>query len=114
MNMLGSYVGRNNKYKDKYNVGKRLDKMKKNNNIWSSSSLSQSGKISVSKTFGMSNFVYGMTMSDPNDEDLTSVQIESNKFIWGQSLAKIKHKTLIVKHELEGLEALDFRIIHQS
>ena len=114
MNMLGSYVGRNDKHKHENNFVKRLGKMKKNYNIWSSRSLSLSGKILVSKTFGMSNFVYGMTMSEPTDDDLTLAQTETNKFIWGYKPAKIKHKTLIAKHEFGGLKAIDFRIMHQS
>ena len=98
-------MGRNDKHKHENNFVKRLGKMKKNYNIWSSRSLSLSGKILVSKTFGMSNFVYGISMSEPTDDDLTSAQTETNKFIWGYKPAKIKHKTLIAKHEFGGLKA---------
>ena len=98
MKMLGSYVGKNDKHKHEYNI----------------CSLSLFEKILVSKTFRMSNFVYGMKMSEPNNDDLTSAQTETNKFIWGYKPAKIKHKTLIAKHELGGLKSIDFWIMYQS
>ena len=75
--------------------------------------MSISGKILVFKTFGMSIF-YGIIMSEPNDDDFTSAQTVTNKSIWGYKPAKIKHKTLIAKHELGGLNTICFRIMHQS
>ena len=55
-----------------------------------------------------------MKMSEPNNDDLTSTQTETNKFIWRYKPAKIKHKTLIATHELGELKSIDFRIMHQS
>ena len=97
MKMLGSFIGKNDKHKHECN----------------NCSLSLFEKILVSKIFGMSIFVYGMKMSEPNNDNLTSAQTETNKFIYGYKPAKIKHKTLIAKHVLGGLKAIDCRIIHQ-
>ena len=65
----------------------------------------------ISKTFGISNLVYTMTMAESPINIIENVQKEINKFIWNNKTAKIKHSTLIGKVEWRGAKAVDVKTI---
>ena len=113
-NNLGMYIGRDVKTSIEKNFTDKLTKMKKQFNIWSGRNLTIFGKILISKTFGISNLVYSMTMIDTPIDILENAQKETNKFIWNNKPAKIKHSTLIGKYEWGGAKAVDIKIMQQS
>ena len=87
-NMLGTYIGTDLNLKIQKNFIDKKNSMTKRFNIWSGRAMSLIGKILLSKTYGMSNFIYSLTMSVPESTILSDVQQEMNSFIWGESQQK--------------------------
>ena len=112
--MLGIYIGRDKILKDKNNFHDKIANMTKRFNIWSGRNLTILGRILISKTYGISNLIYSLTMSEADDNICKSAQTQINKFIWGYKPPKIKHTTLIGQIEKGGLKAIDVDIMQQS
>ena len=69
--------------------------MRKSFNIWLSRNLTLFGRILVSKTHGLSNLIYILTMTESNISICQSAQKEIIQYIWGYKPPKVKHSTLI-------------------
>ena len=77
--------------------------------LWKFRPLTVIGKILITKTFGMSNLIYSMSILESNDDVLKKAQNAINNFIWGGPIARVKHKTLIAPYDLGGLCAPDLQ-----
>ena len=85
---------------------------KKQFNIFGGRNITMIGKELISKTFGISNLVYSISMTETPNSVIENVQI--NRFIWCNKQNKIKHSTLIVKYEWGVAKAIDMKIMTQS
>ena len=113
-NMLGAFIGRDLDTKIKKNYIDKLNCVRKTFNIWSGRNTTIMGRILLSKTFGVSNFVYSLSMTSPDVGTINHLQHEINKFIWNYKPPKVKHKTLIGKLEWGGLKAIDMKTMAES
>ena len=113
-NNLGVHIGRDVEASIENNFNDKVTKMKRQFNIWSGRNLTIFGKILISKTFGISNLVYSMTMTNTPTYVLENAQKEINKFIWNNKPAKIRHSTLIGKCEWGGAKSVDIKIMMQA
>ena len=113
-NILGIFVGRDKKSKDKYNFHDKIMNMRKSFNIWSGRNLTLFGRILVSKTHGLSNLIYSLTMTESNIATCQSAQKEVTQYIWGYKPPKVKHSTLIGKIEQGGAKAIDVEIMRKA
>ena len=111
---LGIHIGRDVEEGIKQKFNDKLTKMKRQFNIWVGRNLTKFGKILISKTFGISNLVYSMTMAESPINILENVQEEISKFIWNKKTSKIKHSTLIGKVKWGGAKTVDVNIMMQS
>ena len=113
-NNLGVHIGRDVEAAIEKKFNDKVTKMKRKFNIWSGRNLTIFGKILISKTFGISNLVYSMTMTNTPTYVLENAQKEINKFIWNNKPAKIRHSTLIGKCEWGGAKSVDIKIMMQA
>ena len=88
--------------------------MKKQFNLWSIRNLSLIGKILISKSHGISNLIFSMTMGEMKNEHSKNAQDAINKFIWGYKPPKVKHTTLIGPFEKGGLKTIDIETMNMS
>ena len=115
--MLGIKIVHNRKLLIRLNYYPLIQKVKTQLNIWSQRNISLYGKITVIKTFALSQLVYILSVlpspdsisskkSDPNECDFFNV-IERilYEFIWGGAKKdKIKRSTLLKSYEEGGLK----------
>jgi hypothetical protein len=113
-NMLGIHLGRCNESNNTQNLWNKIAKMTKHFNIWNGRNLTLMGKILISKTYGISNLIYSLTMVDVDTDIKEKAQKELSRFIWNAKPPKIKHSTLIVPIEKGGLKTVDFNTMVQS
>ena len=113
-NDLGIYIGRDKEISMQKNFWDKITRMKKQFNIWGGRNLTMFGKVLISKTFGISNLVYSISMTETPNSVIENAQREINKFIWNNKPNKIKHSTLIGKYEWGGAKATDMKIMKQS
>ena len=88
---------------------RNIDKMISNFARWKFRPLTVIGKILITKTFGMSNLIYSMSILESSDDVLKKAQNAINNFIWGGPIARVTHKTLIAPYDLGGLCAPDLQ-----
>ena len=113
-NMLGIHIGRCKQTSDKKNFDDKRNKMIKQFNIWSSRNMTLIGKILITKTYGISNLIYSLTMSDINKKDIIKTQMEINKYLWNNRTTKVKHTTLIGEIQQGGLKMVDVEVMNMS
>ena len=83
--------------------------MRKSFNIWPGQNLTLFGRILVSKTHGLSNLIYSMTMTKFNISICQSAQKEVTQYIWGYKPPKVKYSTLTGKIEEGEQKQLMFK-----
>ena len=69
--------------------------MSKKCQIWTQQNLTIVGRNLVSKTFGTSNPIYSLSLSECESSHIKNAQSVLNSFIWKQKPAKVKHSTMI-------------------
>ena len=106
-NMLGIYVGRGKEEKQQLNFYNKILKMNSVLRMWSQRDLSLCGRILTTKTFGISNLVYSLSMMDANRDVITSAQRELNRFIWHYKTSKVKHSAMMATLGELGLNSID-------
>ena len=79
--------------------------MAKKNQIWSQRNLTLEGRNLVSKTFGISNLIYSLSLSEFETSHIKMSHSALNNFIWKQKPAKVKHSTMISEQH-------SFRIVY--
>lgn len=104
-NLLGIFVGRGKEEKQSLNFKKKIDKMKCKLQIWSKRDLSLSGRVLISKSHGVSNIIYSLSMTDAENSVIADAQKELNAFLWNYKPPKVKH-TVMISDEA-GLKSLD-------
>ena len=113
-NMLGVELGRDVQKCLKANFHNKIEKIKKQMNIWSQRGLTLMGKVLISKSMGISNLIYSMTCLQSQDNVLENAPKIINHFIWNNKPSKIKHKTLIGNYDQGGIRAPDIFTFRQS
>ena len=107
INVLGVYIGNDNNKNIKENFRVKLASMRNNLNMWKFRNLTLIGKITLSKSIGMSNLIYSMSMVETPQSIINESQTTVNKFIWGNSPPRVKHKSLMASYDKGGLKAPD-------
>jgi hypothetical protein len=78
----------NNQYRFKeINVNALIDKMDRHFQQWSKRNLSLLGKIQVYKTFGLSQFLYHLSILEPSVLMWKQIEKKINKFLWNRNYA---------------------------
>ena len=90
------------------NYSNILDKIESRLQGWRRRNLSIMGKINIIKCLGISQIVYLFTMlPSPGNEFLKKLEQILYKFIWNDSIDRIKRATLIGPTDLGGLNMID-------
>ena len=105
-NMLGIHIERKEE-QDKDNFYDKLVKLKNKLKKWSQRNLSWYGRILISKTYGISNFINSLSLMDAEQIILKTSQSELNNFIWRYKPAKVKHLTITNTTEEADLGNID-------
>lgn len=111
---LGITIGRNADMSTKSNFSDKIDKMTKNFDRWKFRNLSLLGRILITKSFGLSNLVYSMSVLQTPTLIIKKAQAAINGFIWNNSTTRVKHKTLIAPYDCGGLRAPDVECQHKA
>ena len=61
----------------------------------------------ITKTLGISKFIYPLTSTDIDKQYIKILQTEFNKYIWDYKPAKVKHNALIGDYKQGGLKSID-------
>ncbi len=67
------------------NVNALIDKMDRHFNQWSKRNLSLLGKIQIYKTFGLSQFLYHLSVLEPSLAMWKAIENKINKFLWNKN-----------------------------
>ena len=106
-NMLGIYIGRDSKTKDYRNFDLKIRKMENKFKLWEHRDLSICGRILLSKSQGISNLIYSMSMVETKSAFIQETQKRLNAFIWNSKPPKVSHNVLISDYEDMGLKSID-------
>ena len=87
---LGVTIGRKSEELLMKTFYRKIDKMTSKFALWKFRPLTVMGKILITKTFGMSNLIYSMSILESSDDVLKKAQNAINHFIWGGSNSKGK------------------------
>ena len=112
--MLGVHFSYNKKIHNEKNFCKLTLDIQNIFKLWRMQSLTIEGKITIFKTLALSKVVCLVLLTViPNHIIDELIKVQTN-LIWKNTVAKIKHKTLILNHEQSGLKWADltFKIIH--
>ena len=107
INVLGVSLGREVDKNTAENFTKKLTSMKNKFNIWSFRNLTLLGRIYISKSIGISNLVYSMSMTEAPSDILKESQTLINRFLWKNNPPRVKHNSLIASYDRGGLKAHD-------
>ena len=89
-----------------FNYTPKLSRLKKLLNLWSQRDLTPMGKITIVKSFGLSQFVYlFQTLPNPPNHFLKALETCIFNFIWSGKPDKVKRSTLIAPIVNGGLNA---------
>ena len=84
INVLGVIIGNDNNKNIKENFRVKLASMRNNLNMWKFRNLTLIGKITLSKSIGMSNLIYSMSMVETPQSIINESQTTVNKFNLGK------------------------------
>ena len=102
------------------NIIDKIKKMEKQLIIWLQRALSVEGKNLIVKTFGLSQLIYSLQMSDIKENELIEVERMIFKFLWNKKWVgstapdRIKRNFLKLPFEKGGLCVPDIRILNAS
>ena len=91
-----------------YNAHSKFDKMKRSIQSWIPRNLTLIGRICIVKTLGLSQFTYVVTNLHTPLLLCKQIQTTINKFIWNQSIPKVKLEVIRQQIEDGGLKYPDF------
>ena len=96
------------------NFAPRIEKLERVCSLWSKRKLTLIGKITILKTFGISQFIYIMQSIGISEPNLTKINKIMFNFIWGPSgendkkiIEKVKREIMCSKYEEGGLNMID-------
>ena len=104
---LGIHFSYNSKENIKQNFEKRLVNMQSSLNIWKSRDLTITGRILLSKSFGISKLLYAASMTTVPNYIIAEGSKIIRDFIWAGRKPKLKWKTLTNSYLDGGLQAPD-------
>ena len=107
INVLGIYTGNDYDKNIRENFYKKLGSMQTRLNLWRFRSLTLIGKIILIKSFGISNLIYSMSMTETPEKVIKEAQHMINSFIWGNGPARVKQKSLVAPYKSGGLKSPD-------
>ncbi len=81
----GIFLARDTEAMQQLNYDIMTDKMIRHFREWSKRSLSLLGKIQIIKTFGLSQYLYTLMVTDLSDEHWASINKLINKFLWNKN-----------------------------
>ena len=92
------------------NYATKLNGVKKILNFWSRRNLTPFGKITVVKTFAVSQLTYLFSnVPDPPGEFLKELQKILFEFVWNKKPDKINRKTMCQSYEAGGMKMMDVK-----
>jgi hypothetical protein len=97
------------------NISALIDKMDRHFQQWSKRNLSLLGKIQIYKTFGLSQFLYHLSILEPSGNMWKLIEKRVNKFLWNKNYTgntapfRIKKTTIYTPIYRGGLGMIDIR-----
>ena len=113
-NVLGVFVGRDERKKMEMNFQKKIDKMTATFNFWQTRNISLLGKMNIVKSLGMSNLVYSLSNTNCSNHLLEKAHKAINQFVWNKKPPRIKHSSLIMNIESGGMGMPDIKCINKA
>lgn len=104
--MCGNYLTFDKVERYRLNITDKIDKLKKNLDMWKGRNLSLNGKILIVKTFGLSQLSFVNQFCNMSASDLKKVESICYKFIWN-GIDCIKRSYLKNEHCDGGLRSID-------
>ncbi len=92
-----------------------IDKMERHFKNWQERNLSLLGKIQIYKTFGLSQFLYHLTVFEPDTLLWKQINSKVSKFLWNKNMtnnqapARIKKNVLMTPVKLGGFGMIDLK-----
>jgi hypothetical protein len=83
--MNGVYLCQNAARFKELNVTVLINKMERHFSSWSKRNLSLLGKIQIFKTFGLSQFLYNLSILEPNTAMWKTIENKIQKFLWNRN-----------------------------
>ena len=102
------------------NYDSRIDNLLKTCASWSKRDLSILGKITVLKTYGISQFVYLMQSIGIDDDRLEEINRIFFRFLWKRNFSnqkaheRVKRKTMVRSKKDGGLDMIDIKKMQES
>jgi hypothetical protein len=107
LRILGIYMTYDNEDLIEYNFRQRIPALQKLLRIWSTRGLSIMGKVTIVKTFAISQFIFAASMLPVPPDTIKLVNAVIYNFIWNYGSEKIKRSVLSGDLEQGGLKMLD-------
>ncbi len=118
--ICGITFSNNNEIAYKANVLDKLDKFKEKILAWQYRNLTLSGKILVSKVFGVSQLIYSMQSCLFNEKDIKISEAFLFKFLWTKNVNgnrapdRIKRSILKCDYDKGGLKVTDLSVLDKA
>ena len=104
---LGIWFVENDEEMAKLNFDRKIEKMQKLTNIWSSRHLSLKGKVTVIKSLIVPQISHLLSMCYCSQTTLEKIDNILFNFLWGKKPPKIKRETIIADFSVGGLRMPD-------
>ena len=114
LKILGIYFSYDNTEALNLNYNSKIADLEKTLNLWKMRDLTLLGKILITKSLGISKFIYTASVMELTEEKCTKIDKLIYDFIWNSKKAKIKKLTLIGKYADGGLKAPHLKTMIQA
>ena len=111
---LGISFSYNLKLCEQENFLQKVSKIQKLFNIWSQRDLSLYGKVTITKTLGLSKLIFVSACIHTTPRYIDIINRLTTNFVWNNKKPKIKRDTLIGPKDRGGLDLPEFEIISKS
>lgn len=111
---LGISFSYNHKLCETENFTSKITKLQKLFNVWSQRDLSLYGKITITKTLGLSKLIFSSACIHTPAQVIDIVNNMLAKFIWNGKKPKIKRDTLIGPKDRGGLDLPEYNTVSKS
>jgi len=112
--LLGIYIGYDKRKTNQDNFDQKIVNLEKTYNIWRTRGLTLTGKILLAKTLGFSKFLYLASVITIPEEIVQRIISLTFKFIWGNSVDKVKRDLMYKSFALGGQNMMDFRAMQKA
>ena len=111
---LGIFISYHQKQNERKNFKAKIDKLSTILDLWQSRSLTLFGRSLISKSLGISQLVYSISILDTPPECIKDINSLIFRFIWKKKQDKIKRKVMALDYKNGGLRAPSIEVMVKS